>query len=91
MGVGKNLIPQGSSSINFARMVGGAVGVRLRAIVLDWRLAAHGESLAQPSTNPGRLLAFNESFLMLTATCALAIVAAWNLRDTKVHKATHAS
>jgi predicted MFS family arabinose efflux permease len=84
MGLSKNLIPQGSSSINFARMVGGAVGVRLCAIVLDWRLAAHGESLTHPSTNPGRLLAFNESFLMLAAICALAIVAAWNLRDHKV-------
>jgi EmrB/QacA subfamily drug resistance transporter len=87
MGLSKNLIPQGSSSINFARMVGGAVGVRLCAIVLDWRLAAHGESLAHPSTNPGRLLAFNESFLMLAVICALAIVAAWNLRNDKVQHA----
>jgi len=80
VGLSKGLIPQGSSTINFARMVGGAVGVRLCAIVLDWRLAAHGESLAHPSTNPGRLLAFNESFLMLAVLCAVAIVAAWNQR-----------
>jgi EmrB/QacA subfamily drug resistance transporter len=83
VGLGKGLIPQGSSTINFARMVGGAVGVRLCAIVLDWRLAAHGESLAHPSTNPGRLLAFNESFLMLAVLCAVAILAAWNQREKK--------
>jgi EmrB/QacA subfamily drug resistance transporter len=81
VGLGKNLLPQGSSSINFARMVGGAVGVRLCAMALDWRLAAHGETLTHPGTSPGRLLAFNESFLLLAATCALAIFAAWNLRD----------
>jgi len=84
VGLSKNLIAQGSSSISFARMVGGAVGVRLCAIVLDWRLAAHGESLTHPSTNPGRLMAFNEAFLILAATCAVAIVAAWNLRSAKV-------
>lgn len=88
VGLGKNLLPQGSSSINFARMVGGAVGVRLCAIALDWRLAAHGETLSHPSTNPGRLLAFNEAFLMLALTCALAIVAAWNLRSAKAAQST---
>lgn len=80
LGLSKNLVPQGSSAINFARMVGGAAGVRLCAIVLEWRLEVHGESLTHPSTNPARLLAFNESFLMLAAICTLAIWAAWNQR-----------
>jgi len=79
-GLPSHLIPQGSSVINFVRMVGGATGVSLCAIVLEWRLAAHGQSLAHPTTNPTRLLAFNESFLMLAGICALAIVAAWRLR-----------
>ncbi|MDE2418618.1 MAG: DHA2 family efflux MFS transporter permease subunit [Burkholderiales bacterium] len=83
LGLGKHLLPQGSSSINYVRTVGGAVGVQMCAIALDWRLAAHGETLAHPSTNPGRLLAFNEAFLMLALTCALAIGAAWNLRGAK--------
>jgi EmrB/QacA subfamily drug resistance transporter len=82
-GLHKPLIPQGSSVINFVRMVGGAVGVSLCAIVLEWRLAAHGESLTHPSTNPARLAAFNESFLMLAGLCALAVVAAWQLRPEK--------
>lgn len=82
-GLDHHLIPQGASVISFLRMVGGAAGVSLCAIVLELRLAAHGESLTHPSTNPARLLAFNESFLMLAALCALAIFAAWQLRAPK--------
>ena len=85
-GLPPDLIAQGASAINFLRMAGGATGVSLCAIVLQWRLAAHGESLAHPSTNPARLAAFNESFLMLAAICALAIVAAWQLREAKLTK-----
>ena len=77
----KELIPHGASAINFLRMLGGAAGVSLCAIVLEWRIAAHGDSLANPQTSPARLAAFNEAFLMLAAVCALAIVAAWQLRD----------
>jgi MFS family permease len=79
-GLPPDLIAQGASAINFLRMAGGATGVSLCAIVLEWRLGAHGESLTHPSTNPARLAAFNESFLMLAAICALAIVAAWQMR-----------
>jgi EmrB/QacA subfamily drug resistance transporter len=82
-GLSKPLIPQGSSVINFVRMVGGAVGVSVCAIVLEWRLAVHGQSLNHPTPSPERLTAFNESFLMLAALCALAIVAAWQLRADK--------
>jgi EmrB/QacA subfamily drug resistance transporter len=77
----KNLISQGSSAISFVRMLGGAIGVSLCGIVLEWRLAAHGDSLAQTASSPGRLAAFNESFMLLAALCALALVAAWKLRD----------
>jgi len=76
----KPLIPQGASAINFLRMLGGAAGVSLCAIVLEWRLAAHGDSLANVTTSPARLAAFDEVFLMLAGLCALAIVAAWQLR-----------
>jgi len=76
-----DLISQGSSAINFVRMLGGAIGVSLCGIVLEWRLAVHGDSLAQAATSPQRLLAFNETFLMLAALCALALVAAWRLRE----------
>ncbi|WP_371327397.1 MFS transporter [Polaromonas sp. A23] len=76
-----SLISQGSSAINFVRMLGGAIGVSLCGIVLEWRLAAHGDSLTQAATSPARLAAFNEAFMMLAALCALALVAAWGIRQ----------
>lgn len=79
-GLDRALIPQGSSVINFTRMLGGAAGVSLCAIVLEWRIAAHGDSLTNPVSSPARLAAFNESFLMLAGLCALALLAAWQLR-----------
>ena len=78
-GLDTTLIAQGSSAISFLRMLGGSVGVSLCAIALEWRLAAHGDSLASPAAGPGRLSAFNEVFLGLAAMCALAIVAARQL------------
>ena len=63
----KPLIPQGASAINFLRMLGGAAGVSLCAIVLEWRLAAHGDSLVNAATSPARLAAFDEVFAMLAA------------------------
>jgi EmrB/QacA subfamily drug resistance transporter len=85
----KNLIPQGSSAINFLRMLGGATGVSLCGIALEWRIAAHGDTLANPVTSVARLAAFNEVFWMLSATCALAVVAAWQLRETRPATAPH--
>ena len=86
-GLAPALIPQGSSAINFVRMLGGAAGVSQCGIVLEWRLAAHGDSLTNAATSPARLAAFNESFLMLAALCALALVAAWQLREQPGKKA----
>ena len=77
----KDLMAQGVSAISFVRMLGGAIGVSLCGIVLEWRLAAHGDSLASAGSSPARLAAFNESFLMLAALCVLAMVAASQLRD----------
>lgn len=79
-GLPHELIPQGSSVINFMRMLGGAVGVSLCGIVLEWRLAAHGATLAQPGPSAARLAAFDEVFILLAALCALALVAAWQMR-----------
>lgn len=77
----KSLISQGSSTIGFLRMLGGAAGVSLCGIVLEWRMGAHGASLAAGASNPARIAAFGETFLMLTALCALAMLAAWQLRQ----------
>lgn len=71
-GLDRMHIPQGASVINFLRMLGGAAGVSLCGIVLEWRLAAHGAD---------RMRAFDETFLMLAGICALAIVAALRLRE----------
>ena len=77
----KHQISQGSSAINFVRMLGGSIGVSLCGIVLEWRLAAHGDVLTRSASSPQRLAAFNEVFLMLATLCALALLAAWRLRD----------
>src|SRR5450830_18273 len=77
----KALIPQGASSINFLRMLGGAAGVSLCGIVLEWRLAAHGDSLSNPVTSAARVAAFDEVFMLLAALCLLAMAAAWQLRE----------
>jgi len=74
-------IPQGSSVINFLRMLGGAAGVSLCGIVLEWRVAAHGAQLDTGTTSPARMAAFDETFLMLAAICAVAVVAALKLRE----------
>ncbi len=80
-GLDRSHIPQGSSAINFLRMLGGAVGVSLCGIVLEWRVAAHGFRLDTVDPNPQRLAAFNETFVMLALTCAAALWAAWRLRE----------
>lgn len=82
-GLERTQIPQGSSVINFLRTLGGAAGVSLCGIVLEWRLAAHGASLSAAGVGAGRTAAFNETFLMLAAVCALALVAAWRVREDR--------
>ncbi|WP_311224026.1 MULTISPECIES: DHA2 family efflux MFS transporter permease subunit [unclassified Acidovorax] len=77
----KPLIAQGSSAISFVRMLGGAAGVSLCGIVLEWRIAAHGDSLQTAASSAARIEAFGETFLLLTVLCLVALVAAWQLRD----------
>jgi hypothetical protein len=79
-GMQSHLIPQGASAINFLRMLGGAAGVSLCGILLEWRLAVHGDSLTNKNTSATRLAAFDEVFLMLAFVCALALFAAWRIR-----------
>ena len=80
-GLGHAHIPQGASVINFLRMLGGAAGVSLCGIVLEWRLAAHGASLVAPGPAAPRLSAFHETFAGLAALCVLALWAAWHLQS----------
>ena len=79
-GVPHALIPQGASSINFVRMLGGAVGVSLCAVLLDWRLEAAGFPQMTRGMGDAGLKAFNETFWMLAAVTALSLIAAVQLR-----------
>ena len=65
-----------SSAVNFVRQLGGAIGVNLLAVVLEWRLGA-------TPANPAR--AFHECFAIVTLAFALAIVPAWFIR-TRANK-----
>ena len=80
-GLPKDLIPQASSVIGFVRMLGGAAGVSICAIVLEWRLAVY----AHASGIPGRadLRAFNETFVFLATMTALALLAAWKMGEAE--------
>jgi EmrB/QacA subfamily drug resistance transporter len=62
-----NLISHGASTITFMRQLGGAVGVSLVGIVLEWRLQA------QPA-DPVR--AFHETFVLVGAITSCAVFAA---------------
>jgi EmrB/QacA subfamily drug resistance transporter len=85
-GLDRTHIPQGSSVINFLRMLGGAAGVSLCGIFLEWRLAAHGQVLAAQQASPDRLRAFDETFLLLAVICGLALIAALKLRAEPIAK-----
>jgi EmrB/QacA subfamily drug resistance transporter len=75
-GVDIALIAQGSSTINFLRQLGGAIGVSLVGIVLEWRLSLY------PSEGPMHSLrAFDETFMFIAVISALAVVAAWRIRE----------
>ena len=66
-GLPDELISQGASTINFMRQLGGAVGISLVGIVLEWRLQARHD-------DPVR--AFHETFVLIGAITACAVVAA---------------
>ena len=85
----KPLISQGSSTIGFMRMLGGAAGVSLCGIVLEWRISAHSDSLSSAASSAARVAAFGETFAMLAGLCMLALAAAWQMRDAPAPAATH--
>ena len=66
-GLPDDFISQGASTINFMRQLGGAVGISLVGIVLEWRLQVHaGDSLR----------AFHETFLLVGLITGAAVLAA---------------
>ena len=69
-GLPQALISHGSSTINFLRQLGGALGIGLVGNILEWRLRAHA---AHP------LAAYHETFALVGAITGCAIVAAWRM------------
>lgn len=61
-----------ASSVNFVRQLGGAIGVNLLAVLLEWRLGVHGAGEA--------VTAFQECFWVVTIAFAAATAAAWSIR-----------
>ena len=64
----KGLLSYASSAVNFLRMLGGAVGIGLVGVLLDWRL---GEVDAT-ATQAERMVAYHEVFTLLGLLCGLA-------------------
>lgn len=81
-GVDFSLVSQGASGISFIRQLGGAIGISICGIVLQWRLGARGGALVQGAeVDPAhRLAAFDDTFLFLGILLGLAMLAAWRLR-----------
>jgi EmrB/QacA subfamily drug resistance transporter len=69
-GLPDGFIPYGASTINFMRQLGGAVGISLVGIVLEWRLQA------QPA-DP--VHGFHETFVLVGAITACAVIAAMRM------------
>lgn len=73
-GIEFGMIAQGASAINFLRQLGGAIGVSLAGIVLQWRLIVHHDGAE------GQIRAFGETFLLVAILCAAAVFAAVRMR-----------
>lgn len=82
-GLGPAEIPQAASMANFLRQLGGAVGVSLVGILLEWRLAAHGVTLLGVGEDAARVSAFGETFMLLAAISMPAMAAAWLMEPKK--------
>ena len=66
-GLPESFIAHGASTINFMRQIGGAVGISLVGIVLEWRLKVH---VGEP------VRAFHDTFGLIGLITACAVLAA---------------
>jgi MFS transporter, DHA2 family, multidrug resistance protein len=66
-------IAHAAASVNFARQLGGAIGVNLLAVLLEWRLASE-------SGPGGEATAFQECFWVVTIAFAAAILPALSIQ-----------
>lgn len=67
-------IAQATSGISFARQLGGAVGISVVGIFLEWRLGVHA------AAGGTELSGFAETFCMVAASCGLAMLAAFAMK-----------
>lgn len=67
-------VPQAASAISFLRQLGGATGVSLVGIFLEWRLRAAAANGAPP------VAGFEQTFWLVAAMTALATLAALRMR-----------
>jgi EmrB/QacA subfamily drug resistance transporter len=67
----KTELPHAVSLSSFARQLGGAIGISMVGIALEWRIGARGDDPVAV------IAAFEDAFLMLAAVCASSAVAAW--------------
>jgi len=66
-----------AAAVNFARQLGGAVGVNLLAVLLEWRFDAYAGS-GDPTP------AFRDCFLVVTIAFAAAVIPALSIRKLRV-------
>ena len=71
-------LSQASGAVNFFRQLGGAIGVNMLSILLDW-LSLRGIELGQ-TTVKAHDAAFSNSFIVLAGVFLLAIYPAWRMR-----------
>lgn len=79
-GVSRELITQGASTVAFVRMLGGALGVSICGIFLQWRMTALEQTQDAHSQPVSPLNAFNDTFLLLAGCCLVAMVVALRMR-----------
>lgn len=71
-------VPQGSGAINFVRQLGGAFGVNLLAIFVEWR--SHTALTGTLELLDARTEAFQAGFALLGAIFACTLLPAWFMR-----------
>jgi EmrB/QacA subfamily drug resistance transporter len=73
-GLGAEAVPQAASAISFLRQLGGAAGVSLVGIFLEWRLHIRAAAGA------AELSAYADTFWLVATLSALALLAALRMR-----------
>lgn len=68
-------LAQSSMVVSYTRQIGGVFGVAISAVFLEWREATYS------ATEAGMASAYSETFAMLAAAFALALIAASRMKN----------